>query len=47
MAANNGVILERLSGKKLAVLVSILFIIQIAFFLIGGLLCELNQLLLV
>ena len=38
MGDNNGVVLERLSGKKLAILVSILFIIQIAFFLVGGLL---------
>lgn len=34
---NNGVILERLSGKKLSVLVAILFSLQIAFFLIGAL----------
>jgi hypothetical protein len=40
MTANNGVILERLSGKKLAVLVTTLFLLQITFFLIGGLLCE-------
>ena len=41
VSTNNGVILERLSGKKLAILVSVLFILQISFFLIGGLLCEL------
>jgi hypothetical protein len=41
VSANNGVILERLSGKKLAILVSVLLIVQIIFFLIGGLLCKL------
>ncbi|CAF0747056.1 unnamed protein product [Brachionus calyciflorus] len=35
--SGNGVILERLSGKKLSVLVTILFIAQILFFLIGAL----------
>lgn len=34
---NNGVILERLSGKKLSILVGILIAFQIAFFLIGAL----------
>lgn len=32
---NNGVILERLSGKKLSVLVGILFFFQVSFFLFG------------
>jgi len=35
--ATNGVILERLSGKKLSVLVSFLLSLQVAFFLIGAL----------
>ena len=34
--SNNGVILERLSGKKLSVLVSILLALQIVCFLIGA-----------
>lgn len=37
--SGNGVILERLSGKKLSVLVSILVIAQVVFFLIGGFFC--------
>ncbi len=35
--SNNGVILERLSSKKLFILLSILVILQIVFFAIGGL----------
>ncbi len=35
--STNGVILERLSGKKLSVLVSFLLSLQVAFFLIGAL----------
>lgn len=35
--ANNGVILERLSGKKLAILVGVLLSVQVIFFLIGAL----------
>jgi hypothetical protein len=37
MSANNGVILERLSGKKLLLLVSLIFLFQIGFFLFGAL----------
>lgn len=37
MLENNGVILERLSGRKLSILVAIFVVFQIAFFLIGAL----------
>ncbi len=35
--SSNGVILEKLSGKKLSVLVSLLLTLQVGFFLIGAL----------
>ena len=35
--SSNGVILERLSGKKLSILVSLLLTLQVGFFLIGAL----------
>lgn len=38
--SGNGVILERLSGKKLTILVSILLVLQITFFLFGALKCK-------
>ncbi len=38
--ANNGVVIERLSGRKLSFLVSILVALQVIFFLIGGLMCN-------
>lgn len=40
--SGNGVILERLSGKKLSILVSILIVLQVVFFFIGALFCMHN-----
>ena len=40
--SGNGVILERLSGRKLSVLVTVLILAQILFFLIGALKCIIN-----
>jgi hypothetical protein len=37
---NNGVILERLSGRKLFILVFIFISMQLGFFFIGGFLCK-------
>jgi hypothetical protein len=39
--SGNGVILERLSGKKLAILIALLLTLQIFFFLIGAFKCKL------
>ena len=36
----NGVILERLSGKKLSILVSTLLVLQLVFFLVGFIKCR-------